>query len=36
MKLSLIVHGQHPPGDMAQHLHDDIELVATRRLSWLR
>src|SRR5579859_7127153 len=27
MKLSLIVRGQHPPGDMAQHLHDDIELV---------
>src|SRR5215469_1933786 len=27
MKLSLIVRGQHPPGDMVQHLHDDIELV---------
>ena len=27
MKLSLIVRGQHPPGDTAQHLHDDLDLV---------
>src|SRR3984885_10153225 len=27
MKFSLIVRGQHPPGDTAQHLRDDIELV---------
>jgi len=23
MKLSLVVRGQYPPGDMAQHLHDE-------------
>src|ERR1700739_3462320 len=27
MKLSLIVRGQHPPGDTLQHLQDDLELV---------
>ena len=27
MKLSLIVRGQHLPGDMVHRLHDDIELV---------
>jgi alkanesulfonate monooxygenase SsuD/methylene tetrahydromethanopterin reductase-like flavin-dependent oxidoreductase (luciferase family) len=27
MKLSLIVRGQHPPGDAAQHLADDLALV---------
>ena len=27
MKLSLIVRGQHPPGDAARHLHADLELV---------
>ena len=27
MKLSLIVRGQHPPGNTAQHLHDDLDLV---------
>jgi len=27
MKFSLIVRGQHPPGDTAQHLRDDLELV---------
>jgi alkanesulfonate monooxygenase SsuD/methylene tetrahydromethanopterin reductase-like flavin-dependent oxidoreductase (luciferase family) len=27
MKLSLIVRGQHPAGDTARHLHDDLELV---------
>src|SRR5215475_9769056 len=27
MQFSLIVRGQHPPGDTAQHLHDDLELV---------
>src|SRR6202451_4615655 len=26
-KLSLIVRGQHPPGDPAKHLADDLELV---------
>src|ERR1700739_2057713 len=29
MKLSLIVRGQHPPGDTARHLHDDLDLVRT-------
>jgi alkanesulfonate monooxygenase SsuD/methylene tetrahydromethanopterin reductase-like flavin-dependent oxidoreductase (luciferase family) len=27
MQLSLIVRGQHPPGDTASHLRDDLELV---------
>src|SRR5437588_83049 len=27
MQLSLIVRGQHPPGDIALHLQDDLELV---------
>ena len=27
MKLSLIVRGQHPPGDPEAHLRDDLELV---------
>ena len=27
MKFSLIVRGQHPPGDTAGHLRDDLELV---------
>src|SRR6185312_17446696 len=27
MKLSLIVRGQHPPGDTVRHLSDDLELV---------
>ena len=27
MKLSLIVRGQHPPGDTVQHLRDDLDLV---------
>ena len=27
MKLSLIVRGQHPPGDGARHLRDDLDLV---------
>ena len=27
MKLSMIVRGQHPPGDTAQHLRDDLDLV---------
>jgi alkanesulfonate monooxygenase SsuD/methylene tetrahydromethanopterin reductase-like flavin-dependent oxidoreductase (luciferase family) len=27
MQLSLIVRGQHPPGDIAGHLRDDLELV---------
>jgi alkanesulfonate monooxygenase SsuD/methylene tetrahydromethanopterin reductase-like flavin-dependent oxidoreductase (luciferase family) len=27
MKLSLIVRGQHPPGDTEQHLRDDLDLV---------
>jgi alkanesulfonate monooxygenase SsuD/methylene tetrahydromethanopterin reductase-like flavin-dependent oxidoreductase (luciferase family) len=27
MQLSLIVRGQHPPGDTAGHLRDDLELV---------
>src|SRR5947209_11502991 len=27
MRLSLIVRGQHPPGDIAGHLRDDLELV---------
>src|SRR4030081_962775 len=27
MQLSLIVRGQHPPGDAAAHLRDDLELV---------
>ena len=27
MQLSLIVRGQHPPGDIAGHFRDDIELV---------
>ena len=27
MQLSLIVRGQHPPGDIAAHLRDDLELV---------
>ena len=27
MQLSLIVRGQHPPGDTAAHLRDDLELV---------
>ena len=27
MQLSLIVRGQHPPGDIAGHLKDDLELV---------
>jgi alkanesulfonate monooxygenase SsuD/methylene tetrahydromethanopterin reductase-like flavin-dependent oxidoreductase (luciferase family) len=27
MKLSLIVRGQHPPGDPAGHLEDDLDLV---------
>jgi alkanesulfonate monooxygenase SsuD/methylene tetrahydromethanopterin reductase-like flavin-dependent oxidoreductase (luciferase family) len=27
MQLSLIVRGQHPPGDAVGHLHDDLELV---------
>ena len=27
MKLSLIVRGQHPPGDPAGHLKDDVALV---------
>jgi alkanesulfonate monooxygenase SsuD/methylene tetrahydromethanopterin reductase-like flavin-dependent oxidoreductase (luciferase family) len=29
MKLSLIVRGQHPPGNPAQHLQDDLDLVRT-------
>lgn len=29
MKLSLIVRGQHPPGDPAGHLKDDLDLVRT-------
>jgi hypothetical protein len=29
MKLSLIVRGQHPPGDPRQHLNDDLDLVRT-------
>src|SRR3954452_3241593 len=27
MKLSLIVRGQHPPGDTVRHLDDDLALV---------
>ena len=27
MQLSLIVRGQHPPGDIAGHFRDDMELV---------
>ena len=27
MRLSLIVRGQHPPGDIARHLEDDLDLV---------
>ncbi len=27
MKLSLMVRGQHPPGDAARHLQDDLDLV---------
>src|SRR6185436_19341867 len=27
MQLSLIVRGQHPPGDLAAHLRDDLDLV---------
>jgi alkanesulfonate monooxygenase SsuD/methylene tetrahydromethanopterin reductase-like flavin-dependent oxidoreductase (luciferase family) len=27
MQLSLIVRGQHPPGDIEGHFRDDIELV---------
>src|SRR5438876_11942102 len=27
MQLSLIVRGQHPPGDIERHLQDDLELV---------
>jgi alkanesulfonate monooxygenase SsuD/methylene tetrahydromethanopterin reductase-like flavin-dependent oxidoreductase (luciferase family) len=27
MQLSLMVRGQHPPGNIAQHLRDDLELV---------
>jgi len=27
MQLSLIVRGQHPPGDVAAHLRDDLDLV---------
>ena len=27
MQISLIVRGQHPPGDIAGHLRDDLELV---------
>src|SRR5437763_1150734 len=27
MQISLIVRGQHPPGDTAAHLRDDLELV---------
>ena len=27
MQLSLIVRGQHPPGDIAAHLRDDLDLV---------
>ena len=27
MQLSLIVRGQHPPGDIAAHLKDDLDLV---------
>jgi hypothetical protein len=27
MRLSLIVRGQHPPGDVAAHLRDDLDLV---------
>ena len=27
MQLSLIIRGQHPPGDIAGHLRDDLELV---------
>ncbi|HEY2621370.1 MAG TPA: LLM class flavin-dependent oxidoreductase [Acetobacteraceae bacterium] len=27
MKFSLIVRGQHPPGDSARHLRDDLDLV---------
>ena len=27
MKLSLMVRGQHPPGETARHLQDDLELV---------
>src|SRR5882762_8626450 len=27
MQLSLIVRGQHPPGDVAAHLQDDLDLV---------
>ena len=27
MQLSLIVRGQHPPGDITGHLRDDLELV---------
>src|ERR1700742_2770139 len=27
MQLSLIVRGQHPPGDVVGHLNDDLELV---------
>ncbi len=30
-KLSLIVRGQHPPGDPAGHLADDLDLVRARR-----
>ena len=29
MKLSLMVRGQHPPGDTRQHLDDDLDLVRT-------
>src|SRR5258708_12770068 len=27
MQLSLIIRGQHPPGDISAHLRDDLELV---------
>jgi len=27
MQLSLIVRGQHPPGDISAHLNDDLDLV---------
>jgi alkanesulfonate monooxygenase SsuD/methylene tetrahydromethanopterin reductase-like flavin-dependent oxidoreductase (luciferase family) len=35
MKLSLIVRGQHPPGDSTKHLRDDLDLVrAAERLGF--
>ena len=36
MQLSLIVRGQHPPGDIAGHLRDDLDLVRARRPARLR